>query len=88
MIELTEQQGASIPMEENPTVFDPRTKATYVLIRKEVFDRIQRLLVEDGDWTPDEQLHLLADSGKRAGWDDPAMDVYDNYDESRKKLCP
>lgn len=23
----------------------------------------------------------------RAGWDDPAMDEYNNYDEAYKKLC-
>ena len=52
-----------------------------------MYDRLKKLVMDDGDWTPEEQLRLLADSGKRAGWDDPEMDVYDNYDENRKKLC-
>ena len=33
-------------------------------------------------------LQLLAESGKRAGWDAPEMDAYDHYDENRRKLCP
>jgi hypothetical protein len=87
MIELTDQQGQALAAQENPTVVDPRTKATYVLVRKEIFDRIKGLLYDDREWTADEQLRLLAESGKRAGWDEPGMEDYDNYDENRKKLC-
>ena len=37
----------------------------------------------------DEEKRIqLAQSGKRAGWDDPDMDIYDNYDENRTRLCP
>ena len=67
---------------------DPETKQEYVLVRAELYERLKALLYDDGDWTPEEQLSLLAASGKRAGWDDPAMDIYDNYDENHKKLCP
>jgi hypothetical protein len=87
MIELTEQQGQALATAENPTLVDPRTKATYVLVRTEVFNRIKRLLYDAGDWTAEEQLQLLAESGKRAGWDEPGMNDYDNYDESRRKQC-
>ncbi len=59
----------------------------YVLVRADVYERLHALLSED-DWTPDERLRLLAESGRRAGWDAPEMDDYDNYDESRKRLCP
>jgi hypothetical protein len=38
------------------------------------------------DLTPEEQIILLASSGNRAGWDDPEMDAYDNYDENLNKL--
>jgi hypothetical protein len=85
MIELTEEQAFGD--DENPIVIDPRTKKIYVLVRKDVFDRIKGLLYDDNDWTADEQLRLLAESGKRAGWDDPGMEEYDNYDEHRKKQC-
>ncbi|MSU77760.1 MAG: hypothetical protein EXS16_06660 [Gemmataceae bacterium] len=87
MILLTEEQGVIVAGEDRPTAIDPHTKTTYVLVREEIYDRIQHL-VDVGDWTAEEQLALLAASGKRAGWDAPEMDVYDNYDENRKKLCP
>lgn len=60
-------------------VVNPRTQKVYVLIASEQFDRLNSLL----DLSPlslDEQRRALHDSGNRAGWDDPEMDVYDNYD--------
>jgi hypothetical protein len=88
MIELTaEQHQALVANSAEPVrAIDPATNAEYVLVRAEVYERIKALLYDDGDWTPEEQLRLLADSGQRAGWDDPEMDVYDQYDENLKKL--
>ena len=89
MIHLTDEQSQELRQSNGieVRVSDPQTQQEYVLVSAEVYDRLKRLLYDDGDWTPEEQLRLLADSGKRAGWDDPVMDVYDNYDENRKKLC-
>jgi hypothetical protein len=89
MIELTEQQRREVKeLDGNAIdVIDPETKQEYVLVRKERYERIKTLLYDDSEWTPDEQLRLLAESGKRAGWDDPEMDAYDHYDENRKKPC-
>jgi hypothetical protein len=87
MIELTQEQRQAIAGTESPVVLDPESKQSYVLVRKEVFDRIKGLIRDDSDWTADEQMRLLAESGKRAGWDAPEMDVYDNYDENRKRQC-
>src|SRR5205814_7121195 len=80
MIELTEQQRQEVRQAngEAARAIDPGTKQEYVLIRVELYERLKSLLYDDGDWTPEEQLSLLAESGKRAGWDDPAMDIYDN----------
>ena len=90
MIELTAEQRQEVRQAngEAPRAIDPDTKQEYVLIRAELYERMKTLFYDAGDWTPDEQLSLLAESGKRAGWDDPAMDVYDNYDENHKKLGP
>ena len=87
MIQLTQDQRHAIAGAESSVMLDPETNQSYVLVRKEVFDRIKGLLYDDSEWTTAEQLRLLADSGTRAGWDAPEMDVYDNYDENRKKLC-
>jgi hypothetical protein len=34
----------------------------------------------------DEQQRLLRDAGRRAGWDDSAMDDYDRYDQLKANL--
>jgi hypothetical protein len=81
MIELSEEQRLAIMTEENPTVVDPSTQASYILVRKEVFDRIKGLLLGESD---ESELRLqLARSAAANGWDDPLMDAYDHYDENR-----
>jgi hypothetical protein len=87
MIELTPEQRQELEQANEVRLSDPETGLDYVLLRAEVYERLKQHY-DDSDWTPEEQMQLLAESGKRAGWDDPAMDVYDNYDENRKKLCP
>jgi hypothetical protein len=60
-------------------VVNPHTQKVYVLIASEQFDRLNSLL----DLSPlslDEQSRAIRDAGDRAGWNDPEMDVYDNYD--------
>lgn len=90
MLELSAQQRQELRQKKNVDIriLDPETQQEYVLLRAELYDRLKQLLYDDSDWTPEEQLRLLAESGNRAGWNDPEMDVYDNYDESRKKPCP
>ena len=49
MIELTETQRLAIAtgQESPPIILDPQTKAAYVLVKKEVYDRLRNILVED-----------------------------------------
>jgi hypothetical protein len=61
------------------SIIDPETSRQYVLIRSQVYERLQSLL-EQEPLTREEQQRLLQEAGKRAGWDDPAMDVYDDLD--------
>jgi hypothetical protein len=64
---------------------DPETKTTYVLVRAEVFDQMQAESQDDDlAATYPEQFK----AAMRAGWDDSAMDAYDNYDENHRKLYP
>jgi hypothetical protein len=90
MFELTDRQREEVNGLNGGVidVSDPVTNEQYVLIRKETFERIKGSLFDSDDWTAEEQLRLLAESGQRAGWNEPAMDLYDNYDENRNKLCP
>jgi hypothetical protein len=87
-LELTAaQQQALATYHDEPVQFvDPRTGERYMLVKAAVYDRIKALLYDDGLPTDEEKRRQLAASGERAGWTDPAMDVYDNYDENRKLL--
>jgi hypothetical protein len=58
-------------------IIDPETHQRYMVVRAEVFDRIQ-LLVGAGRLSKEEQRFLLEQAGRRAGWDDPEMDIYDD----------
>lgn len=67
MIDLTEEQQGELEKAELARLRDPRTNETYVLVRADVYARMRAIL--DG-------------ATKRAGWDDPALDGYEQY---RKK---
>ncbi len=62
-------------------LIDPETNAAYVLIRAEQFEKLQALLSEEGS-VRDHYSAIDGVFGKE-GWDDPAMDVYDNYDANK-----
>ncbi len=62
MIELTEQQRGELEERQPALVRDPKTNEVYVLLRKDVYDRVRRIVQEVNE---------------RADWDDPAFDVYD-----------
>ena len=64
MIELTEQQHQALNVESAPRAHDPQTNVTYVLVRADVYERMQTII--DG-YT------------RRAGWDDPKMDEYEKF---------
>ncbi|HEV3255695.1 MAG TPA: hypothetical protein VG013_02325 [Gemmataceae bacterium] len=62
MIELTEQQQGELQKRQPVEVRDPKTNEVYVLLRKDVYERVRRIVREVSE---------------RADWDDPAFDVYD-----------
>ncbi len=83
-IQLTEEQWANIESDElSVRVSDPARNATFVLVRADVYERFKSLFEED-PVTEQERLFHLQQFGKRAGWDDPEMDVYDDLDPRRK----
>jgi hypothetical protein len=59
---------------------DPRTQLAYALLPEPAYERIKALF-EDDPLTPAEQEALLREAGERAGWDDPDLDVYEEYRE-------
>ncbi len=83
-IQLTEEQWADVQGGELPVrVSDPARSATFVLVRADVYERFKSLFEED-PITEQERLFHLRQFGKRAGWEDPEMDVYDELDPRRK----
>jgi hypothetical protein len=89
-MELTEEQRRELREASGEIIMlrDPETQQKYVLLRADVYERLKGLVYDDSAPSDDEKRLQLAESGKRAGWDDPEMNVYDNYDENLKKLWP
>jgi hypothetical protein len=81
MIELTTEQGQAIGEAPDPVlVVDPATKREFVLIRADVFSRLQASL---GDVDPSE-AYTAVDRAFAAGWNDQKMDDYDEYEQNKK----
>ncbi|PWT70245.1 MAG: hypothetical protein C5B46_09810 [Proteobacteria bacterium] len=64
MIQLTEEQKRELGNSESIRLCDPRTEETYVLVRADLFDRMRAVIDK---------------ATKRAGWDDPTLDAYEQY---------
>ena len=80
-LELSNDLRQAVDTEGTPLkMVDSRTGSVYVLVDEEVFRRLQSLVGDDLSDTYQAQI----ESAMRAGWDDPAMDEYNNYDLHRK----
>ena len=82
MIELTADQRLGLGTDA-PRVFDPETRTKYVLVKEDVYERFEALLVPDRLTTSEQQSALHA-AGLRAGWNDPEMDVYDREESQQQ----
>jgi hypothetical protein len=65
MVELTQEQVHALEQGAPLVLLNPATRAEFVLVPKEMFDKMSRLMAP-----------------LSRGWDDPALDVYEQY---RKK---
>lgn len=73
-------QQAFQAAEDGPVhLTDPDTSQGFVIIREEVYERVKSLF-EATPLSKEEQVFFLREAGKRAGWDDPVMDVYNDLD--------
>lgn len=70
-------QAGEAPVE----LTDPETNATYVIIRAELYERM-RALCDEFDIR--ELYPMMNEVAAREGWDDPAMDVYNDYQPPAK----
>jgi hypothetical protein len=64
MIAMSEELQRELAKADPPKLRDPRTNQTYILVRADVYERMRAVV--DG-------------VTNRAGWDDPALDAYEQY---------
>lgn len=82
-IRLTDDQWADVQREQSPArVSDPSQQANFVLVPADIYEKVKALFeqVQAGEQGRRFQLQQF---GRRAGWDDPAMDVYEDLDPRR-----
>ncbi|MCI0377241.1 MAG: hypothetical protein L0215_06535 [Gemmataceae bacterium] len=77
MIELTEQQRQELTAPE-PVAIDPLTQETYVLVRKETYERLKALLALD-DYDPDEGAAYINEVMAQDDAKDPYLESYQQY---------
>ena len=77
MIELTDQQRQELE-QAVPTAIDPHTQQTYVLVRKEAYDRLKTLLARD-DYDPDEGVSFINEVLAEDDVQDPLLESYQHY---------
>lgn len=67
-----------------PRVFDPVKRCSYALVPAVVYERLKPLFEEDPPIAA-ERASQLREFGRRAGWDDPEMDVYNELDPRKQQ---
>ncbi len=77
MIELTEQQRQQLAQPE-PLAIDPLTRETYVLVRKEAYERLKALL-DLSDYDPDEGAAEMNEIMAADDANDPLLESYQKY---------
>ncbi|MEX2172000.1 MAG: hypothetical protein WD851_21950 [Pirellulales bacterium] len=81
-IEISSDLRQAVDLEGTPLkLVDSRTGGVYVLVDESTFERVQAALSDDLAETYRAQI----ESAMRAGWEDPIMDEYNDYDRHRKQ---
>jgi hypothetical protein len=83
MIELSEEQVLILQKggHDLHEVINPRTREQYVLVRREVYDRLRALL--DEGFTAEDAFRAQIESAAAASWDDPALDIYNDCEPQK-----
>ena len=77
MIELTEEQRRELSAPE-PIAIDPQTGETYVLVRREAYERLKALLAPD-DYDPEEGAAYVNEVMAEDDANDPWLDSYQHH---------
>jgi len=76
---LTTEQVQAVQRGQPVRLSDTELGVDCVLVRADIF---QSLAYDDRLQTDGERQYLLHEFGRRAGWDDPELDVYEEYRNS------
>lgn len=81
MTKLTSEQRGDLQQHGNKPVpvVDPETNAVYFLVPSDLFERLRNLF-DDEPFDVRETYAAQSEVAGKAGWDDPEMDVYNDYD--------
>jgi hypothetical protein len=85
MLELSKDQRDELAQRagEPVRVVDPATQKEYVIVPIDLFDRVRALL---GDEQFDiRETYAAQETALAKVWDDPALDVYNDYDAHRRQ---
>lgn len=64
-------------------LIDQQTQETYYLVSAAQMQAVQAMF-ELGEFEPAELYPLIGPAAAAAGWADPEMDIYDDYDANRQ----
>jgi len=78
MIELTQEQHRALAQDgpEPMRAIDPTTHEVYVLVRADVYDRLQHLLQDDTGLSQKEVAVLVERAMKEYDANDPSLELY------------
>ena len=80
MQSMTEPQRQEMQQTGELRLVDPATNEEYVAVKAAVFEQVKRILnYDDRPWSDAERTALLQSFGEKAGWNDPELDVYEEY---------
>lgn len=81
MIELNEQQRHELSAPE-PIAIDPQTRETYILVRREIYERLKTLLAPE-DYNPDEGAGFINEAMGDDDAKDPYLESYQHYGKQK-----
>lgn len=81
MIELTEQQRQELIAPE-PIAIDPQTRVTYVLVRREAYERLKTLLAPE-EYDPEEGAGYINEVMAVDDTKDPYLESYQHYGKQK-----
>ncbi len=82
---LTNEQEQAIRDGATVPIVPPEVGEECVLIRRDAFERLTRILYDDRPLDDEESAQVGRESGAAIGWDTREMAQYDDYDEHKTR---